>query len=417
MVTDAAEMAGDADVDAEDSEVVAKIKELLYTRVRPAVAQDGGDIVFEAFDDGVVTLQMRGACAGCPSSTATLKMGIENMLRHYIPEVREVRAAGLEYAPCKPVANGHCRSGFPARTAVCHGTCDIFRSRGRRAGHGAATRTGGACSGSGGESGSACSGWPAAPSSSSCSSGTATSSMRFVPGKRRSPPCLRNPCRGTLAPCRARRAQVPVPRRGPAERALLQRTGLVRRRRLEQLWNEEPTPAASGAWVQALAHRYGLGTWRPRSCCAGSYTVPVALALAQAAVESGWGTSRFARQGNSLFGVRTWVMDEGLVPDDSAPGTTFGVRRYRTVTHSVCSYIHNLNVSDHYVSFARPDRGCVGVRRAKRWGHELAGHLHRYSEAGRAYTEVVRSVISGNALDDFETVTLTGDPEQAAAGS
>ena len=99
VVTDAVEVAGDADVDAEDSEVVAKIKELLYTRVRPAVAQDGGDIVFEAFDDGVVTLQMRGACAGCPSSTATLKMGIENMLRHYIPEVREVRAAGLEYAP------------------------------------------------------------------------------------------------------------------------------------------------------------------------------------------------------------------------------------------------------------------------------------------------------------------------------
>jgi len=99
VVTDTTEVAGDAGVDAEDSEVVAKIKELLYTRVRPAVAQDGGDIMFEAFDDGVVTLQMRGACAGCPSSTATLKMGIENMLRHYIPEVREVRAAGLEYAP------------------------------------------------------------------------------------------------------------------------------------------------------------------------------------------------------------------------------------------------------------------------------------------------------------------------------
>ncbi len=97
VVTDTVDAAGDTD--EHDSEVVAKIKELLYTRVRPAVAQDGGDIVFEAFEDGIVTLQMRGACAGCPSSTATLKMGIENMLRHYIPEVREVRAAGLEYAP------------------------------------------------------------------------------------------------------------------------------------------------------------------------------------------------------------------------------------------------------------------------------------------------------------------------------
>ncbi len=75
----------------EDSEVVAQIKELLETRVRPAVAQDGGDIVFHGFDRGIVYLQMQGACAGCPSSTATLKMGIENMLRHYIPEVIEVR--------------------------------------------------------------------------------------------------------------------------------------------------------------------------------------------------------------------------------------------------------------------------------------------------------------------------------------
>ena len=193
---------------------------------------------------------------------------------------------------------------------------------------------------------------------------------------------------------------------------------LVRRRRLEQLWNEEPTPAASGAWVQALAHRYGLGDLAPEELLRRVDTVPVALALAQAAVESGWGTSRFARQGNSLFGVRTWVMDEGLVPDDSAPGTTFGVRRYRTVTHSVCSYIHNLNVSDHYASFreARQELRRDGVAQ-QRWGHELAGHLHSYSEQGERYTEVVRSVISGNTLDDFETVTLTGDPEQAAAGS
>ncbi len=77
--------------DAEDNEVVRQIKELLETRVRPAVAQDGGDIVFHGFESGVVYLTMQGACAGCPSSTATLKMGIENMLRHYIPEVTEVR--------------------------------------------------------------------------------------------------------------------------------------------------------------------------------------------------------------------------------------------------------------------------------------------------------------------------------------
>jgi Fe-S cluster biogenesis protein NfuA len=75
----------------EDEETVKTIKELLDTRVRPAVAQDGGDITFQGYRDGVVFLHMRGACAGCPSSTATLKQGIENLLRHFVPDVSEVR--------------------------------------------------------------------------------------------------------------------------------------------------------------------------------------------------------------------------------------------------------------------------------------------------------------------------------------
>jgi Fe-S cluster biogenesis protein NfuA len=75
----------------EDEETVKTIKELLETRVRPAVAQDGGDITFQGYRDGVVFLHMRGACSGCPSSTATLRHGIENLLRHFIPEVQEVR--------------------------------------------------------------------------------------------------------------------------------------------------------------------------------------------------------------------------------------------------------------------------------------------------------------------------------------
>jgi len=76
---------------ADDDDIVAQIKELLETRVRPAVAADGGDITFQGFENGVVYLNMRGSCSGCPSSTLTLKAGIENMLRHYIPEVIEVR--------------------------------------------------------------------------------------------------------------------------------------------------------------------------------------------------------------------------------------------------------------------------------------------------------------------------------------
>ena len=77
----------------EDADVVAQITELIQTRVRPAVAGDGGDIRYRGFKDGVVYLAMQGACSGCPSSTATLKHGIEGLLKHYVPEVTEVRAA------------------------------------------------------------------------------------------------------------------------------------------------------------------------------------------------------------------------------------------------------------------------------------------------------------------------------------
>ncbi|MDQ0325280.1 Fe-S cluster biogenesis protein NfuA [Rhodopseudomonas julia] len=82
---------GDEFFDNADSETVGMIKELIETRVRPAVANDGGDITFKGFKNGIVFLNMRGACAGCPSSTATLKHGIENLLRHFVPDVQEVR--------------------------------------------------------------------------------------------------------------------------------------------------------------------------------------------------------------------------------------------------------------------------------------------------------------------------------------
>jgi len=92
ILAEAGEDANAAEGGEEDDEIVTQIKELLETRVRPAVAMDGGDIIFQDFEDGVVYLHMQGSCSGCPSSTATLKAGIENMLRHYIPEVREVCA-------------------------------------------------------------------------------------------------------------------------------------------------------------------------------------------------------------------------------------------------------------------------------------------------------------------------------------
>ncbi len=84
--------AGEEFFDEEDAPTVATIKELLETRIRPAVAGDGGDITFRGFRDGVVYLAMKGSCSGCPSSTATLKHGIQNLLRHFLPDVREVQS-------------------------------------------------------------------------------------------------------------------------------------------------------------------------------------------------------------------------------------------------------------------------------------------------------------------------------------
>ena len=86
-----AEAAADEFFDAKDAETVATIKDLIETRVRPAVAGDGGDITFRGYKEGIVYLNMKGACSGCPSSTATLKHGIQNLLRHFVPEVVEVR--------------------------------------------------------------------------------------------------------------------------------------------------------------------------------------------------------------------------------------------------------------------------------------------------------------------------------------
>jgi Fe-S cluster biogenesis protein NfuA len=90
---DALQQRGDEFFDEKDADTVATIKELIETRIRPAVAGDGGDITFRGFRDGVVYLDMKGSCQGCPSSTATLKHGIQNLLRHFLPDVREVEAA------------------------------------------------------------------------------------------------------------------------------------------------------------------------------------------------------------------------------------------------------------------------------------------------------------------------------------
>jgi Fe-S cluster biogenesis protein NfuA len=94
-VVEGGDEAADEDFNPDDEEIVAQIKELLDTRVRPAVAGDGGDIIFRGYRDGIVRLHMQGACSGCPSSSATLRHGIENMLRHYVPEVQRVEQVNV----------------------------------------------------------------------------------------------------------------------------------------------------------------------------------------------------------------------------------------------------------------------------------------------------------------------------------
>jgi Fe-S cluster biogenesis protein NfuA len=91
IVNETTEAEADEFFDGKDADIVAQIKELIETRVRPAVANDGGDITFRGFKDGIVFVHMKGSCSGCPSSTATLKNGVQNLLRHFVPEVTEVQ--------------------------------------------------------------------------------------------------------------------------------------------------------------------------------------------------------------------------------------------------------------------------------------------------------------------------------------
>jgi Bax protein len=135
--------------------------------------------------------------------------------------------------------------------------------------------------------------------------------------------------------------------------------------------------------------------------------VPVSLALAQAATESGWGTSRFAQQGNALFGQWTWDESAGLVPTDREEGGAYAVRAFPQLAGSVRAYVHNLNISQHYASF-RSTR--AALRRAgpleRQWGHILAGQLGAYSVEGADYIEKIRSIIRVNNFGDFETARI-----------
>lgn len=146
--------------------------------------------------------------------------------------------------------------------------------------------------------------------------------------------------------------------------------------------------------------------------------VPPSLALAQAAAESGWGTSRFARRGNALFGQWTWDEDAGIIPGAREEGREHAVRAFARLSNSVRAYVHNLNISHHYEDFRKAR---AALRRAGdpdgTWGHDLAGHLDAYSEEGAEYIRKIRLIIRANDYGDFETALLANRPEPPARGS
>lgn len=208
---------------------------------------------------------------------------------------------------------------------------------------------------------------------------------------------------------------------------------LDQRARLTRLMDEslDGLAAADQRWLLRLARHYkviepeaGIGALDAdtlETLHRRVDAIPVSLALAQSAVESGWGTSRFARRGNALFGQWTWDEDAGIVPGEREEGRTHAVRAFKRLANSVRAYVHNLNVSEHYQEFRaaraqlRRDGSPDGT-----WGHVLTGHLGKYSEEGAEYIEKIRSIIRINGFGDFETArfaAVTDTTRRAEPGS
>ncbi|MEO9900021.1 glucosaminidase domain-containing protein [Nisaea sp.] len=165
-------------------------------------------------------------------------------------------------------------------------------------------------------------------------------------------------------------------------------------------------------WLLELADRYGLDAEGAEIDSVLFATllpkvdeIPVSLALAQAAVESGWGASRFARNGNALFGQRAWTEKAGIVPKERASGEKHVVRKYDSLLGSVASYVHNLNSHPSYRDF-RLRRAALRTAGRALDGNVLAGGLLSYAEIGQAYVDTLRLVITKNRLSDFDGAVL-----------
>lgn len=177
---------------------------------------------------------------------------------------------------------------------------------------------------------------------------------------------------------------------------------------ITRLENGEALDGYDARWIVRIAERYGLSAPSHEEVDLAALRkrvdiVPPSLTLAQSILESGWGTSRFAQEGNALFGQRTWMADApGLAPEEASG---FRVRAFRDLAASVRSYVHNLNVGPAYAEFRRM-RAQQRAAGEEPDGYRLAAALHRYSEEGWAYTEKLRNLITQNNLRAYDHAGL-----------
>ncbi|MAZ04037.1 MAG: hypothetical protein CMN56_12975 [Sneathiella sp.] len=165
-------------------------------------------------------------------------------------------------------------------------------------------------------------------------------------------------------------------------------------------------------WLQQLALRYREETIDPEALMEKVDKIPVSIALAQAVEESGWGTSRFAREGNALFGQRVWSTGGGIVPEDRSEDETHEVRAFKSIAESIRSYAHNLNVHPAYEDFREARAWSRTESNTETSGLQLIDTLHGYSEKGQEYVDNLRTLIQTNNFQDFEDAILM--PEQLA---
>jgi Bax protein len=163
---------------------------------------------------------------------------------------------------------------------------------------------------------------------------------------------------------------------------------------------------AEREWLRKLAERYGAAREDCATLLLHVDAVPPSLALAQAAEESGWGTSRFASDGNALFGQRVWKRGAGITPAERARGARFEVRAFARLESSVAAYIHNLNSHAAYRGF-RDQRADLRKASQQHRGDTLVVHLERYSERGADYVVALRNIIRDNDFGRFDSARLS----------